>query len=73
LKVLPISGEALNALGLSQKMVKAYIILSISQGQVPDPKFTIDGNLPGRKLSVEAKGAKASDDSPTQKRKFFNM
>ena len=41
LKVLPISGEALNALGLSQKMVKAYIILSISQGQVPDPKWRI--------------------------------
>ena len=46
LKVLPISGEALNALGLSQRMVKASIIRSISQGQVPDPKFTIDGNLP---------------------------
>ncbi len=46
LKVLPISGEALNALGLSQKIVKASIIRSISQNQVPDPKFTIDGNLP---------------------------
>ena len=46
LKVLPISGEALSDLGLSQKLVKASIIRSISQGQVPDPKFTIDGNLP---------------------------
>jgi len=29
-------------------------------------------NANGRKLFVEAKGAKASDDSPTKKRKFFN-
>jgi hypothetical protein len=29
-------------------------------------------NSAGRKLFVEAKGAKASDDSPTKKRKYFN-
>jgi len=46
LKVLPISAEALSAFGLSQKLVKASIIRSIGQGQVPDPKFTIDGHLP---------------------------
>lgn len=29
-------------------------------------------NSAGRKLFVEAKGAKASDDSPTKKRQYFN-
>jgi len=29
-------------------------------------------NATGRKLFVEAKGARASDDSPTKKRKYFN-
>ena len=29
-------------------------------------------NSAGRKLFVEAKGARASDDSPTKKRKYFN-
>ena len=46
LEVLPISAEALSALGLSEKIVKASIIRSVSVGEVPDPKFTVDGNLP---------------------------
>lgn len=46
LKALPISGDALMAMGLSERIVKASIIRSISEGKVPDPKFSIDGNLP---------------------------
>lgn len=46
LEILPISGEQLSALGLSEKIVKASIIRSISQGDIPDPKFSINGNLP---------------------------
>ena len=46
LEILPISAEALNALGLAKKIVKASIIRSISEGEFPDPKFTVEGNLP---------------------------
>lgn len=45
-EALPIQDDHLNALGLSERIVKASILRDLSEGKVPDPKVTVSGNLP---------------------------
>lgn len=46
LGILPISNDTVQDSGLAAKIVKASIIRSLSNGEVPDPNIAIDGNLP---------------------------
>jgi len=45
-EALPIQDEHFNALDLSERIVKAAILRDLSEGKVPDPKVTVNGNLP---------------------------
>lgn len=46
LRFLPVTGETLSTLGLSEQIAKASILRSLGKGEVPAPVLSISGNLP---------------------------
>lgn len=46
LRFLPVTGETLTTLGISEQIAKASILRSLGNGEIPAPVLSVSGNLP---------------------------